>query len=66
MRKIRRREKDHAGHQGGETPRTADGGRLRLNLALTKNEVTLVEIVPVRAETATYIGLDDRKIPSYG
>jgi len=49
----------------GETPRTADGGRLRLNLALTKNEVTLVEIVPVRGETATYIGLDDRKIPSY-
>lgn len=46
--------------------RTAVGGRIRLDLVLTKNEVTLVENVPVRDETATYIGLDDRKIPSYG
>lgn len=46
--------------------KAAEGGRLLLDLTLTKNEVTLVEIVPVRDETATYIGLDDSKIPSYG
>lgn len=40
-------------------------GRLSLSLRLTKNEVTLLEIVPVKDETDTYIGLDDRMIPSY-
>lgn len=44
----------------------SSNGLIRVNLTLSKNEVTLLEIVPVRDETATYVGLDDSLITSYG
>lgn len=40
-------------------------GELMLELSLTKNEVTLLELFPIRDETASYVGLDDSLIPSY-
>ena len=40
-------------------------GKVTLNAVLTKNEVTLIEISPVKDETDTYIGLDDSLITSY-
>lgn len=36
-----------------------DGGAIRFNLELTKNEITLVELSAINDETDTYIGLDD-------
>lgn len=44
----------------------AVAGVVVLDLRLTRNEVTLVELRPVRDETPTYPGLDDRRIPGYG
>lgn len=45
------------------TSRTdSDESRVKLDVALTKNEVTLIEIMPVQDETDSYIGLDDRLI----
>jgi xylan 1,4-beta-xylosidase len=38
---------------------------LRLQVRLTKNEVTLIEVEPVKDETYTYVGLDDSFITSY-
>ncbi|MED3648072.1 xylan 1,4-beta-xylosidase [Halalkalibacterium halodurans] len=38
---------------------------LKLELTLSKNEVSLVEVFPIIDETNTYPGLDDRLIPSY-
>ncbi|PZD94535.1 xylan 1,4-beta-xylosidase [Paenibacillus sambharensis] len=43
----------------------AADGRLQLPLMLAKNEVTLIELLPVRDETASYAGLDDSLITSY-
>lgn len=40
-------------------------GELALQLTLTKNEITLVEISPIRDETASYVELDDSLITSY-
>ncbi|HET9128989.1 MAG TPA: hypothetical protein VFN73_12980 [Propionibacteriaceae bacterium] len=44
----------------------SEGGVLRLDLDLERNEITLVELEPVRDETASYPGLDDRLVPGYG
>ena len=44
---------------------TSDNG-LHLDLELEPNEVTLVELSPVRDETDSYPGLDDRRVPGYG
>jgi len=44
---------------------SAPNGVLSLSLKLTKNEVTLIELSPVKDETATYEGLDDSLITSY-
>lgn len=41
------------------------GGMCELNLTLTKNEITLIEIQAVNDETETYFGLDDSLITSY-
>lgn len=40
-------------------------GPLNLSITLTKNEVTLMEITPVKDETESYIDLDDSLIDSY-
>lgn len=40
-------------------------GMVTLKLQLTKNEITLVELTPVRDETAAYVGLDDSLVTSY-
>lgn len=40
----------------------AEDGHLRLQLSLTKNEVTLIEIMDIKDETDTYIGLNDSLI----
>ena len=40
------------------------GGRVELDLALARHEVTLVELEPVRDETPSW--LDDTRIPGYG
>ncbi|MNV78248.1 Beta-xylosidase [compost metagenome] len=42
-----------------------DVNMVTLKLALTKNEVTLVELLPVHAEAQPYAGLDDSLITSY-
>ncbi|MDQ0338589.1 xylan 1,4-beta-xylosidase [Caldalkalibacillus uzonensis] len=39
-------------------------GWLLLSFTLTKNEVTFIEVMPVKDETPTYAGLDDRLIIS--
>ena len=44
---------------------TIANGMVNLTLTLTKNEVTLVEIQPIRDETPTYPGLDDSLVTSY-
>ncbi|MBH8590567.1 xylan 1,4-beta-xylosidase [Paenactinomyces guangxiensis] len=41
------------------------GGKVTYRATLTKNEVTLMEFIPVKDETDTYIGLDDSLITSY-
>ncbi|QDP41419.1 GH39 family glycosyl hydrolase [Radiobacillus deserti] len=43
----------------------AENGKISITVALTKNEVSLIEIIPVNDETETYIGLDDSLITSY-
>ncbi|MFS8580535.1 MAG: xylan 1,4-beta-xylosidase, partial [Novibacillus thermophilus] len=43
----------------------SEAGFVTLDVTLTKNEVTLIEIVPVRDETDSYVGLDDALITSY-
>ncbi|MBU9721777.1 MULTISPECIES: GH39 family glycosyl hydrolase [Bacillaceae] len=43
----------------------SNNGRLKLSFTITKNEVSLVELIPVKDETSTYIGIDDSLIPSY-
>ncbi len=42
-----------------------ENGGITLTLSLTKNEVSLIELLPVKDETNTYIGLDDSLITSY-
>jgi xylan 1,4-beta-xylosidase len=37
-------------------------GRLELELTLSRNEITLVELTPVRDETSGYPGLDDTMV----
>ncbi|WP_078381652.1 GH39 family glycosyl hydrolase [Sutcliffiella halmapala] len=44
---------------------TAENGIIDLTITLTKNEITLIEIIPVKDETNTYFGLDDSLINSY-
>ena len=43
----------------------SDNGSLSFNATLTKNQVTLIEFVPYKDETDSYIGLDDSLITSY-
>lgn len=43
----------------------SENNRLQLDIKLTKNEVTLVELTPIKDETATYPDLDDSLITSY-
>jgi xylan 1,4-beta-xylosidase len=43
----------------------AENGAARLSLLLTKNEVTLIEIEPIKDATYTYSGLDDSQMTSY-
>ncbi|WP_078544942.1 GH39 family glycosyl hydrolase [Litchfieldia alkalitelluris] len=43
----------------------AEEGIVTLLITLTKNEVTLIEINPIRDETESYVGLDDSLITSY-
>lgn len=43
----------------------SENGELILDVSLTKNEVTLIEISPITDETTSYIGLDDSLITSY-
>lgn len=43
----------------------SDNGKATIKVTLTKNEVTLIELTPVKDETDTYIGLDDSLITSY-
>ncbi|MCL7745725.1 GH39 family glycosyl hydrolase [Halalkalibacter alkaliphilus] len=40
-------------------------GELTIDITLSKNELTLVELTPVKDETDSYIGLDDSLITSY-
>src|SRR5690606_21095055 len=40
----------------------SEAGFVTLDVTLTKNEVTLIEIVPVRDETDSYVDLDDALI----
>lgn len=55
-----------AAHPNVITERTESvGGMYELNLTLTKNEITLIEIQGVNDETETYFGLDDTLITSY-
>ncbi|KPV40917.1 xylan 1,4-beta-xylosidase [Alicyclobacillus ferrooxydans] len=42
-----------------------EDGHLKLQLTLSKNEVTLIEIHKIDDETHTYVGLDDSLITSY-
>lgn len=42
-----------------------EDGELLMDLTLTKNEVTLIEVLPLQDETASYPGLDDSLITSY-
>jgi xylan 1,4-beta-xylosidase len=42
-----------------------ENGKVTFQATLKKNEVTLIEFIPVKDETDTYIGLDDRLITSY-
>jgi xylan 1,4-beta-xylosidase len=44
------------------TVREPAGGRVELELELSRNEITLVELTPIHDETATYPGLDDRLV----
>jgi len=37
-------------------------GRVDLELTLARNEITLVELTPIRDESASYPGLDDRRV----
>ena len=43
----------------------ANEGRVTLDLSLTKNEVSLLEILARNDESASYAGLDDTRIPGY-
>ena len=36
-----------------------ENGAVHLQLSLSKNEVTLIELMDIEDETETYIGLDD-------
>ncbi|UFT98766.1 xylan 1,4-beta-xylosidase [Radiobacillus kanasensis] len=45
--------------------RKSEDGKIVLTVTLTKNEVSLIEVIPVGDETDTYIGLDDSLITSY-
>jgi len=42
------------------------GGRVELELTLARNEITLVELTPIRDETPGYLGLDDRLVARSG
>jgi xylan 1,4-beta-xylosidase len=42
------------------------GGRVELELTLAHNEITLVELTPIRDETLGYLGLDDRLVARSG
>lgn len=44
---------------------TSKDGKIIYKATLTKNQVTLIEFIPVTDETDTYIGLDDGLITSY-
>jgi len=41
-------------------------GRVELELTLSRNEITLVELTPIRDESPSYHGLDDRKVARSG
>lgn len=43
----------------------SEDGLIKLELTLTKNEITLIEIIPIKDETNSYVGLDDSLITSY-
>lgn len=43
----------------------AGNGTVTLDIRLTKNEVTLIELSRIKDESGTYIGLDDSKVTSY-
>jgi len=38
------------------------GGRVDVELTLARNEITLVELTPIRDESPSYPGLDDRRV----
>lgn len=40
-------------------------GKVKFSATLAKNEFTLIEFIPVKDETDTYIGIDDSLITSY-
>lgn len=42
------------------------GGRVELDLTLSRNEITLIELTPIRDETASYLGLDDLMVARSG
>ena len=46
--------------------REPTGGRVELELTLSRNEITLVELTPIRDESPSYPGLDDRKVARSG
>jgi xylan 1,4-beta-xylosidase len=41
-------------------------GRVEVELALSRNEITLVELTPIRDESPSYQGLDDREVARFG
>ena len=41
-------------------------GRVELELTLSRNEITLVELTPIRDESPSYAGLDDRLVARSG
>jgi len=43
----------------------SEAGYIKLKLTLTKNEVSLFELLKIEDESDTYLGLDDSKITSY-
>ena len=38
------------------------GGRVDMELTLARNEITLVELTPIREESQGYPGLDDTRV----
>lgn len=43
----------------------SENGYVKLKFTIAKNEVSLFELMPVKDETDTYLGLDDSRITSY-